>query len=497
MFSRQTTAYPDRLDPHIKRIAIVVVLGMIASILDMTIVNVALDSLSRDLHTSLDSVQWVVSAYLLALAAVIPLAGWAVKKFGAFRVYMYALVLFTAGSALCGLAATSGELIAFRAVQGLGGGLLAPTGMTILVKATGREHLPRVMAAMGVPMVLAPVMGPTLGGFLLQSVSWHAIFLVNVPVGIVSGFVALRLLPRDQPDLDAAGVLDWQGLILAAAGTVGITYGLSQSASAGSLTSASVLLPILLGCVFLAAFIVRSRRLKNPLLDLKLYAVRAYSAATAVMFCMGAVSFGAMLLLPLFFQDVRGEDALRTGLLLIPQGFGGALGMNRSATAIRRLGAGLTSVIGLTILVAATVPFLFVGPTTSYWLISMIMVVRGIGVVFAAMPPMTAAFSALNHEQVGDASPQLNIIQRVGGSLGTAIVAVVLQSNLTRVASASNGHPSLTAMAHAFNQTYLWVMAISILAFVPGVTLWRLERRLRGEGDEPVHSPEHLMEIVT
>jgi EmrB/QacA subfamily drug resistance transporter len=490
-----TPADTDALDPHIKRIAIVVVLGMIASILDMTIVNVALDSLSRDLHTSLASVQWVVSAYLLALAAVIPLAGWSVKKFGAFRVYMYALVLFTAGSALCGMAQTSGELIAFRALQGLGGGLLAPTGMTILVKATGRDKLARVMAAMGVPMVLAPVMGPTLGGFLLQSVSWHAIFLVNVPVGIVSGIVAIRLLPRDQPEPDAAGRLDWQGLVIAAAGTVGVTYGLSQSASAGSFTSPSVVLPILLGCVFIAGFIVRSRRLSNPLLDLTLYSVRTYRAATGVMFCMGAVSFGAMLLLPLFFQDVRGEDAFRTGLLLIPQGFGGAMGMNRSAVVQRKLGAGLTTVVGLAILVAATVPFLFVGPRTSYLTISAVMVIRGVGVALAAMPAMTAAFAALSHEQVGDASPQLNIIQRVGGSLGTAIVAVVLQGNLDR--AVSNGHTSAVAMAHAFNRTYLWVMVISIMAFVPGVMLWRLERRLGVDNDAVVSAPEQLMEIVT
>ena len=298
MASSPTAVYTGRMDPYIKRIATVVVLGMILSILDMTIVNVALDSLSRDLHTSLASVQWVVSAYLLALAAVIPLAGWAVKKFGAFRVYMYALVLFTVGSALCGLASSTGELIAFRVLQGLGGGLLAPTGMTILVKATGHENLPKVMAAIGVPMVLAPILGPTLGGFLLQSVGWHAIFLVNVPVGIATGIVALRLLPRDRPEPEAAGALDWPGLVLAAAGTVGITYGLSQSASAGSFTSTSVVGPILVGCLCIAGFIVRSRRLANPLLDLKLYSVRVYSAATVVMFCMGAVSFGAMLLLP-------------------------------------------------------------------------------------------------------------------------------------------------------------------------------------------------------
>jgi EmrB/QacA subfamily drug resistance transporter len=406
---------------------------------------------------------------------------------------MYALVLFTAGSALCGLAATSSELIAFRAVQGIGGGLLAPTGMTILVQAVGRENLPRVMSALGVPMVLAPVFGPTLGGFLLQSVSWHAIFMINVPVGIWTAAVAMRLLPRDRPEPGSAGRLDWPGFLLAGLGTVGITYGLSQSASAGSFTSSSVTVPIAVGVVLVAAFIVRARHISYPLLDLRLYAVRAYSAATAVMFCLGAALFAAMILLPLYFQDVRSADALRTGILLIPQGAGGALGMNRSAAATTRLGAGLTSLVGLAIMVAATLPFLFVGPTTSYGLLATAMVVRGFGIGLATMPAMTAAFSALDHDQVGDASPQLNVIQRVGGSLGTAVIAVVLQARLAHAAGSAKGHATLGAVARSFNQTYLWVIAMSLLAFIPGAVLWRTERRLRSQGVELMGTDETLM----
>jgi EmrB/QacA subfamily drug resistance transporter len=272
VLSRQHT---ERLDPDVRRVAIVVVLGMIMSILDTTIVNVALDSLSRDLHSPLNEIQWVVSAYLLALAAVIPLSAWAVRRYSAFRVYLHALLLFTLGSALCGLATTSGQLIAFRALQGLGGGLLAPTGLTILVNAAGRDNLPRVMGAIGIPMVLAPVLGPTLGGFLLQSVSWHAIFMINVPIGVVTAVVALRLLPRDKPDSASAGRLDWPGLLLAGLGIIGITYGLSQSATGGSFTSITVTAPIVFGALLVVAFVLRSRTVSRPLLDLGLYKIRA------------------------------------------------------------------------------------------------------------------------------------------------------------------------------------------------------------------------------
>jgi EmrB/QacA subfamily drug resistance transporter len=461
------------IEPHVKRIAVVIVLGSIMSIVDTTIVNIALESLSRDLRTPLNNVQWVVTAYLLALAAVIPLSAWAVRRYSAFRVYMSALVLFTVGSALCGLATSLPELIAFRALQGVGGGMLVPTGMTILVQAVGRDNLAKVMSVIGVPTVLAPVFGPTIGGVLLQSVGWHAIFMVNVPIGIATFFVARRLLPRDRAEKETAGRLDWVGLVLAGLGTVGITYGLSESATAGTFRSSSVLVPVIGGILLLLAFVARTRRTGSPLLDLRLYRISAFSAASLVMFCLGAALFSAMILLPLYFQVARHIDAIRTGLLLIPQGIGSAIGMNRSAQATRRFGAGLTSLCGGIILGVATVPFLFVTASTSTLLLSVAMVVRGAGVGLAIMPAMTAAFSVLSHDQINDASPQLNVIQRVGASFGTAVIAVILQGKLAHLAA----HASAAAVARSFAQTYAWVLVLIVAAIVPTVFLWRIERR--------------------
>src|SRR6201996_2748694 len=246
-----------RIEPHVLRVAIVIILGAIMSVLDTTIVNVALHDLSRDLDSSLGQIQWVITGYLLSLAAVIPITGWAVKRYSARRLYLIALVVFTAGSALCALATTSGELIAFRVVQGIGGGMLTPIGQMILVKAAGPKNMSKVMSLIGVPIVLAPVFGPTLGGLLLQSVGWQWIFLINVPIGALALVLAFRLLPRDQAGSTEAGRLAFIGLALAAAGVVGLTYGLSESETAGSLTSASVLLPALGGLVLLALFVVR------------------------------------------------------------------------------------------------------------------------------------------------------------------------------------------------------------------------------------------------
>src|SRR3954471_23637972 len=242
------------LEPHVKRIAIAVVLGAIMSVLSTTIVNVALETLAVELHAPLDSVQWVVTGYMLSLAAVIPVSGWAAARFGARRLYVISLVLFTAGSALCGLAWNLETLVAARVLQGLAGGLLVPIGQIALVKAAGPRNMARVMSAIGVPIILAPVFGPTLGGLLVEHVGWQWIFFINVPVGIVAAVAAFRLLPHDDVQPESAGKLDATGLGLVATGLVGITYGLAESGSAGRLVAPEVLVPLLLGIVLVAAF---------------------------------------------------------------------------------------------------------------------------------------------------------------------------------------------------------------------------------------------------
>lgn len=466
-------ARPSHIEPHVWRIAVVVILGAVMSVLDTTIVNVALDSLSRDLEVSLDEIQWVATAYLLALAATIPLSGWAGKRFGAHRVYLFSLVLFTAGSALCGLASSAGELIAFRVLQGIGGGMLSPIGHLILVRASSRESLPRVMSAAGVPIVLAPIFGPTVGGLLLEHVSWQSIFLINVPVGIVAFIAALRLLPKDRPG--QAPPLDLLGLILVSLGVIGVTYGLAESGTAGTLASPRVLVPLAIGIVLVAAFVVRSLRIPFPLLDLRLYANRAFSAASITTFCLGGALFGAMILMPLYFQMVRGEDAVVTGLLLIPQGIGAAFAMHLSGIATERWGGGVTAFVGGALTLAATVPFLLISGETSYWLIGAAMVFRGLGIGMSIMPAMTAAYTVLRPDQVADATPQLTTLMRVGGSIGTAILTVILQSQLT---SAGPG-ASADALADGFSATFAWVMGITIVAMLPTIVLAASERRSR------------------
>jgi EmrB/QacA subfamily drug resistance transporter len=475
--SSTAKAPPAPIPTHVKQIAVVIVLGAIMSVLDTTIVNVALKTLSNDLDAPLSDIQWVATGYLLSLAAVIPITGWASTRFGARRVYVFSLIVFTAGSALCGLAWSSGSLIAFRVLQGIGGGMIMPVGQMILVRASGPQNLSRIMALIGVPIILAPVFGPTVGGLLLEHVSWQSIFLVNVPIGVLAVFATMRLLPKDEPG--DAGKLDGIGLALVAVGVTAVTYGLAETATK-DLGSIHVVLPIVLGLVLVGAFVLRALRIPNPLLNVRLYGNRAFAAASLTTFALGGALFGAMVIIPLYFQEVRGQDAVSTGLLVGPQGIGAMVAMGLSGRLTDRFGAGRITVIGVSITAIATIPFMFLTEHTSYALTSGAMIFRGLGVGLSMMPAMTAAFSVLKPSEINHASPQLNTLQRVGGSIGVAVLTVVLQRNTDDLGS-RRADPS--ALADAFGDVYWWVLAVTVVALIPAFILMRVERRKTREAD--------------
>lgn len=463
------TGPDERFSPALRRAIGVVMIGAALSFLDTTIVNVAVHSLSEDLHAGLDSVQWVITAYLLALAAVIPATGWAARRFGAARLYVAALAVFTIASVLCACSQSLGMLIAARALQGIGGGAIMPVGTIIWTAHSAKSQMGKVIALLAIPIIFAPALGPVLGGLLIQGINWQAIFWLNVPIGIAGIVLALRLLPMEKGG--DAGRFDLIGLILASLGIVGITYGLAELGAEGGLDTAAII-GLLVGVLALTGFVVHALRSKHPLLDVRLYATREFTAAMIATFALGAANYGGMILMPLYLQTVRGEGVIIAGLLVAPTAIGALL----SAPFTDRYGPGITSFVGAAILAVATIPFLFLTTTTSYWLLCAVMVVRGIGFGLSILPTMTAAYQALRPEKIPDATPQLNILQRVGGAIGTAVLAVVLTNQLRNQATPAG-------QASGFATTFWWVLAITIIATIPTIMLAYIERKARRRGN--------------
>jgi EmrB/QacA subfamily drug resistance transporter len=460
----------DRIDVYVWRISAVVIIGAIMSILDTTIVNVALATLGRELHSTIAQIQWVVTGYMLSLAAVIPITGWAARRFGAKRVYVISLVLFTLGSTLCGLATSTTELIVFRVLQGIGGGMILPIGQLMMADAAGPKRMGRVMSIVAVPAMLAPILGPTIGGLILDNASWRWIFFVNVPIGVIAVIAALRTLPRIETG--PAGRLDVRGLALMATGLPLLTYGLAEIGVTASFTSPKVVIPCVLGVLLVAAFAVHALRIPAPLLDLRLFRRPTFASASFAMFCLGAALFGGLILLPLYWQEVRHMSVVDTGLLTAPQGLGMALVLPLSGRLTDRVGGGPPALFGVILTTLATVPFGLIGAHTSILVLSIAMLIRGMGIGFAFMPAMAAAFASLRRSELANATPQLNVLQRVGGSIGTAVLAVVLQRALV------GAHTS--AAAAAAYGTAFWASAvITAAAILPCIILVRAERAAR------------------
>ena len=490
------------LDRATLAIAWVVVLGAVMAILDTTVVNVAIDHLTRDFNSPLATMQWIVTGYMLALATVIPLTGWAAHRFGTKRLYMLSIGLFMAGSALAGAAWSAESLIGFRVLQGLGGGMIMPAGMTIITQAAGPQRVGRVMSIVGVPMLLGPILGPILGGWLVDDVSWRWIFYINVPIGLVALALAARILPKDEPSPTES--LDALGVLLLSPGLAALIYGLAESANDG-FGAASALVPMLIGAALIATFVFHGLRPANanPLIDLRLFKARSVTAAAVTMTFFGVAFFGAMLLLPLYLQTVRGEGAFETGLLLAPQGVGAMIMMPIAGILTDRIGPGKVVLAGIPVVAVTLGVLTQLTESTSYWLLGGTLVVMGLGMGATMMPTMSAAFATLRRSAVPRASTTLNIIQQVAGAIGTAVMSVLLTNAISDrfgAAAAEGGTQAIPPemreqvapiLADAFASTFIWATVLLAAALLPALLLPRskpdpADAEEAGTGEQPV-----------
>lgn len=373
-----TATAPSRqagFNPELRNLALVVITGAIMTILDTTIVNVAITPLGRDFHTSLSTIQWVITGYALALSMTIPVTGWAAERFGTKTVWITSLLVFIAGSVLSGVAWNVTSLIIFRILQGAGGGMIMPIGQTMLARKAGPDQMARVMAVVAVPAMLGPVLGPVLGGLIVDDLSWRWMFYVNIPFCVLTLILTFRFLPKDTDRIPAR--IDALGLTLLSPGLAVTAYGLSKAGS----DNAQLWIWLAPGAVLVAIFAVHALRIRviDPLISVRAFFRRAFGMATLSIMIYSAAVFGFMVVMPVYFQVVRGASPLRAGLLMAPMGIGSILTMALSGRLSDKIAARWLLLAGMIVVAGGASVFTGLSVGTSMTLIAVTMFVVGLG----------------------------------------------------------------------------------------------------------------------
>ena len=460
----------ERIPASVWRVTAVVIVGAVMAGLDTSLVNVGLDTIAHDLSASLVDAQWITSGYLLALASTLPLCGWLSRRFGATRTWLVAITAFTVASALCASAPSLPVLLIARVLQGAAAGVLVPTGQSVMARAAGRATLSRLSSTAGLALVVAPAIGPSLGGLLIAHASWQWLFLVNVPIGLAAVIAGIRFLPRDHGDRNVR--VDAVGAVLLVAGLPLLSWALITIDA----QHAVQLLPGAAGIAGLAAvtaFVItalRPRRADRPMpvLNLRLFRNRVYGAAQAALTLSGVSLYGGLVVLPLYFELLRHQTALQTGELLLVYGAGTALAMFLSGRIAGRLGGGWTAAIGLAITLLATAPMAVLPDTVPLATVEALTLLRGLGVGLVGAPLLTSVFTAVGREDMTDAASTMNIVQRLGGSLGSGAFVILLGSTT---------HPDTAA----FHLVFACMSAVAALGLAAALLVGTLQQRTTAE----------------
>ncbi|UBU12280.1 DHA2 family efflux MFS transporter permease subunit [Nonomuraea gerenzanensis] len=448
----------EKLDGRLLWLIVVILLGGLLGILNSTMAAVATDTLATAFDTSLSTIGWASTGFLLAVTATIPFTTWAVDRYGGKRLWVAGLVLFLAGSLAAGLAWDVGSLIAFRVVQGAGAGLLDPLVLILLARAAGPQRAGRVMGLMGVVLSLGPVLGPIAGGAILGALSWRAMFLISMVVGVVALVLALRVIPADGPAPARVPRLDVVGLALLGPGFAAVVLALSQTAEQGAFAVWQVLAPLGLGLVLLIGYATHARR-PGPLIDLGLFRSRSFSASVAIMGLGGMGLFAGLFALPLYYQQAHGHDVLAAGLLMAPLGLGGSIAMPLAGRLSDRFGARRLAAGGAVVAVASVLALTRIGPDTPEMWPALAALTFGLGSGCFSAPTMGSLYRTLPGPMVAQGSSVLYMLNQLGAALGVALVTLVVQT----AESAIDGLRGVFWLAVASN-----LVVLALVPLLPG-----------------------------
>ena len=416
-----------------------VMLVTVMQVLDVTVTNVALPHIQGSLSAAVDEVSWVLTSYLAANAIILPATGWLASVLGRKRLFLTCTVMFTLASILCGLAPNIETLLIARFLQGVGGGPLMPLAQAIMWEIFPLRQRGMAMAAWGVGIMMAPIFGPTLGGWISDNWSWRWIFYINLPIGVV-GFLVAGAVLFDPWYLKKPGRIDAIGLVLMAVGFLSFQLFLDQGERNEWFHSSFILALAVLAVLALVAFVVRELTADEPILDLSAYTDRNFAAGSIIMLTVMIGFFSSMVLLALFTQKVLGYDAWTSGLVLAPGGVGNLLSLIAAGRLITRMDQRWLLALGCLLNAYATYEMSTITLGADYWALAWPRLVQGVGIGFIFVPLNTVALATISREKMGNATVLLNVVRNLGGAIGVALLTTLLARRSQTHQSTLVGH---------------------------------------------------------
>jgi len=442
-----------------------IALGAIAPMLDSTMVNIAIDKLTKDFHTTLDTIQWAITGYVLALAIAVPVSGWLMNKFNGKKIFVGAVIAFGVISVFAGISWDISSFIFFRLLQGFSAGIITPLMSTLLVKTAGPENLGKVMAIVSTPMIFGPILGPVIGGFIVQGASWHWIFFINIFIVLIAAPLMMKTIPDFEPfnkdsKLDILGIIDLSFMSAA------LIYGITKAADHASFNNSETILWVGIGLVLAVIYLIYNRIKKNQtVLPMNLFTHKSFLASSIGLFLANISVMGPMLILPLFFQTFRHFTAIEAALALIPQGIGMLVTRPMIGKMIDKIGAKYVVMVSLILSLIGSIPLIFITDKTSMIWISIILFIRGTSFGGIMLPLTSDAYTGLESKQLPEAGVGINIIENLGSSFGSAVIA-------TTVATVIQGSQyTITNGLKGYHAGFLLSAIILAVIFIPSLFL--------------------------